>query len=157
MSRTPSLALALLASVLACQSERSAAEARKRIESALADYALALGQSYLTGQTEELARVAAPREVERVRNRITELAEEGKFLEARLLSRNLESFEFPRATSCFVEARERWSFEVKALGSRAVLAVEDEQVQLVRYTLVRQPDGSWIVLSRAVVDPAGRD
>lgn len=126
-------------------------EARDRVLATLAVYAEGLQHAYATGRTDLLAKVAAPREVERVATRVSELADEGKFLDVKLLRQDPMEIDFPRATMAFAAIQEVWSFEVKALGSQAVLAVEESQVQQVRYTLVLLPDGSWLVLSRAVL------
>ncbi len=146
------LALGLLASSFGCQNELSrSGVTRERIQAALAAYAEGLTVAYATGMTEPLAKVASPREVERVEARVAQLAEEGKFLEPRLQRQQLEDLSFSRATTAFASVQETWSFEVRALGSRAVLAVEEAQVQQVRYTLLREPDGTWMVISRAVL------
>jgi hypothetical protein len=126
--------------------ERRAA-VRAEVEKLLADYAVALTEAYRTGDPVGMSQVATGREIERVRARIQELAQEGRELAATLREQRVVELDFHRATGATVVAFETWDLRVLTAGTEQVVAESLAQQNRIVYSLSRD-GGRWWVLSR---------
>lgn len=144
--------LALLALAGACgPSEQAGEEAREQVREALEAYLPLLAASYATGEVEQLRPYAAEKELLRVRQRVEDLALEGRRLEASVESVTVESFNLWNYSNALASTVEVWNLTVYATGSDVVLGEERGQVNRVKYQLKRDGD-EWRVLFRELVD-----
>ena len=151
--RTPSptilLASGLLALVAAgaCGQKEITEEDRAAIISTLENYLPLLAESYATGDLEPLKDLASEREVARVFTRVSELADEGKYVQPTFHRMTVEEIAPLGRSNVYVTALEVWDLRVRARGSDAQLGEDLDQRSRVSYQLTRR-GGRWQVLFR---------
>ncbi len=156
LKTTPTLPSFAVMAVLAllvlsgCGSEGLSEEDRTAVVTVLENYLPVLAQSYASGELEGLEEYASEREVTRVLARVTELAEEGKYVDAAFHRMTVESISPLGRTTVLVTTLEVWDLKVIARGSGAQLGEEIGQTSRVKYQLTRR-GGRWQVFFRELV------
>jgi hypothetical protein len=122
---------------------------RQAVQTALEAYLPLLAQAYATGELAPLQPYAAQKEVASVQKRVTDLAVQGRTLEATLRSVTVEDVRIWNYSNAYVTTHEVWDLVVYATGTDQVLASEYEQPNRVKYQLKRDGD-SWRILFREI-------
>ena len=139
-----------LAATAGCGSEGLSEEDRTAVVDTLENYLPLLAESYASGNLEPLQRYASEREVARVLARVTELADEGKYVDATFHRMTVEDLSPLGRTSVHVTTLEVWDLKVVAQGSGARLGEEIGQSSRVKYQLTRR-GGRWQVFFRELI------
>ena len=142
------LALLLLATIACASSEERRRADTESIAAALEVYLPLLGQAYASGDLEPLEGLAAQKEIATIGKRISDLAEQGRILEAAFRQLTIEDVRIFNYANAYVTTVEIWDLRSLATGSREQLAEEIGQSNRVKYQLKREGD-SWRVLFRA--------
>lgn len=152
---TVRVALAVLAAfgllTLACGPEEVKEEDRAGLTASLNGYLPTLAQAYTSGNVEPLRAYAAEKEVARVFTRVSELAEEGKYVDATFHQMTVEDVVVWSHANAFVTTVEVWELKVRAYGSDTLLGEDVRQTSRVKYQLKRRSGDDWQVLHRELV------
>lgn len=133
--------------LVGCGEKPLTEEDRQDITQALRDYLPVLAKGYTSGNLESLKEFAAEREVARVFTRVSELADEGKFVEPTFREMTVEDIQVWGHANAFVTTLEVWDLRVYANGSQSLLGQELDQSNRVKYQLKRRGP-RWEVLLR---------
>jgi len=110
-------------------------------------YLKLLSEAYSTGNVEVLKEYAAEKEVARVYTRVSELADEGKYVDATFYQMTLEEVVIWSHANAYATTVEVWDLRVRTNGSEVLLGEETNQASRVKYQL-KLRDGTWQVLHR---------
>lgn len=127
---------------------------RGEIEAAIRAYLPRLAQAYATGNLEPLKELAVEKEVAHVRQRVSELTDQGQIYEPELREMTVESVSVWQYANAFVTTVEVWDVRSYALGSRTLLSEALDQRNQVKYQLKRKDDG-WKILYRDLAEKPG--
>ena len=144
----PIFALLLLATVACGSSEERQRADTESIAAALELYLPRLGQAYSSGDLQPLDGLAAQKEIAAIEKRISDLADQGRVLEASFRELTIENVKIFNYANAYVTTVEVWDLRSLATGSRQQLAEDIGQSNRVKYQLKREGD-SWRVLFRA--------
>jgi hypothetical protein len=124
------------------------------IASTIRAYLPRLAAAYATGNLEPLKELAVEKEIAHVRQRVSELTDQGKVYEPELREMTVESVSVWQYANAFVTTVEVWDVRSYALGSRTLLSETVDQRNQVKYQLKRKDDG-WKILYRELADAPG--
>ena len=127
---------------------------RGEIEATIRAYLPRLAQAYTTGNLEPLKELAVEKVVAHVRQRVSELTDQGKIYEPELREMTVESVSVWQYANAFVTTVEVWDVRSYALGSRTLLSEAIDQRNQVKYQLKRKDDG-WKILYRELAETPG--
>ncbi len=143
------VSLLLLATAFGCgPSEKQQQVNTESITAALEVYLPRLGQAYSTGDLTPLEGLAAQKEIAAIEKRISDLADQGRIVEATFRELTIEEATVFNYANAYVSTVEVWDLRSLATGSRQQLAEDIGQSNRVKYQLKREGD-SWRVLFRA--------
>jgi hypothetical protein len=143
------LSALLLLTALACgPSEQQQRADTESVAAALEVYLPRLGRAYASGDLAPLEGLAAQKEIAAIEKRISDLADQGRILEATFRELTIEEVTVFNYANAYVTTVEVWDLRSLATGSREQLAEDLGQSNRVKYQLKREGD-SWRVLFRA--------
>ncbi len=126
---------------------------RRDAQRAIADYNVALTAAVSALDPDQLAPVASERESSRVASYITLLWGRGVTMDAELLEADVVTLMSAEPTVTVV-MDEKWSYIERDRESGQQIGDPVEEDQQIRYTLVRTPDGRFVVYLTELVEGA---